>query len=143
MADKAATNRKAVRPKPDEIDVHVSKRLRARRVLLGLTQEGLAEHLGVTFPQVQKYEKGTNRISASRLYTLAQLLDCSMDYFFEGLPSSRRKRAVAARSDAAVLKLMGSAEGQALCKAFVGIKSSAQRKAAIKFLRAACSKTDH
>jgi transcriptional regulator with XRE-family HTH domain len=137
MAAKAAAKRQAVRPKPDEIDVHVSKQLRARRMLLGLTQEGLAEHLGVTFPQVQKYENGTNRISASRLYTLAGLLDCSMDYFFEGLPASRSKRAVGAKSDAAVLKLMGSAEGQALCKAFAGIKSPVQRKAAIAFLRAA------
>ena len=137
MVDKVAASRKPVRPKPDEIDVHVSKRLRARRMLLGQTQEGLAKHLGVAFAQVQKYENGTNRISASRLYTLARLLDCSMDYFFEGLPSSIKKRAVDARSDAAVLKLMGSAEGQALCKAFAGIKSPAQRKAAIKFLRTA------
>lgn len=135
MSDKAAVSRNPIRPKPDEIDVHVSKRLRARRMLLGLTQEGLAKHLGVAFAQVQKYENGTNRISASRLYTLANLLDCSMDYFFEGLPSSRKKRAVEARSDAAILKLMGSAEGQALCKAFVGIKSPAKRKAAIAFLR--------
>ena len=130
--------RKAVRHRSDQIDVHVSRRLRARRLILGVTQEELAEHLGVTFPQVQKYENGTNRISASRLYTLAQVLDCTTDYFFEDLPARKTKRASrVAMSEAAVAELMGSAEGFALCRAFVGIQTLAQRKAAIAFLRTA------
>ena len=68
---------------PDPIDVHVGSRIRARRVLLGLSQEKLADGLGITFQQVQKYERGTNRVSASRLYKIASLLDVTVSFFFE------------------------------------------------------------
>ena len=67
------------------VDIHVGDRLRARRTILGLTQDGLAEAVGLTFQQIQKYERGSNRIGASRLYQLARLLGVSVDYFFEGL----------------------------------------------------------
>ena len=67
------------------VDVHIGQRLRMRRKLAGLSQEQLAERLGVTFQQVQKYEKGTNRISASRLFGAARLLSVPVSYFFEGL----------------------------------------------------------
>ena len=67
------------------VDVHIGQRLRMCRKLAGLSQEQLAERLGVTFQQVQKYEKGTNRISASRLFNAAQLLSVPVSYFFEGL----------------------------------------------------------
>lgn len=69
----------------DLIDKHVGKQLRSRRILIGLSQEKLAEEIGVTFQQVQKYERGANRISASRLYTFSKLLEVSIDYFYEGL----------------------------------------------------------
>ncbi|MEM7170257.1 MAG: helix-turn-helix domain-containing protein [Pseudomonadota bacterium] len=68
-----------------DIDAHVGAQFRARRVLLGLSQTDLANGLGITFQQVQKYEKGTNRFSASRLYKAAQLLDVPVTYFFEGV----------------------------------------------------------
>ncbi len=68
--------------------MHVGSRVRSRRVLLGLSQEKLADGLGITFQQVQKYERGTNRISASRLYKTAGLLDVPVAYFFEGLGNS-------------------------------------------------------
>jgi transcriptional regulator with XRE-family HTH domain len=67
------------------VDVHVGRRLRERRVLIGLTQEQLATRLGVTFQQVQKYENGTNRLCASRLYQCACVLGVSILWFFEGL----------------------------------------------------------
>ena len=70
---------------PDPVDLHVGAQVRARRVLLGLSQEKLAEGLGVTFQQVQKYERGSNRISASRLYSMTQILDVPITYFFEGV----------------------------------------------------------
>ena len=70
------------------VDVHIGQRLRMRRKLAGLSQEQLAERLGVTFQQVQKYEKGTNRISASRLFGAARLLSVPVSYFFEGLATS-------------------------------------------------------
>jgi transcriptional regulator with XRE-family HTH domain len=70
------------------VDLHIGQRLRMRRKLAGLSQEQLAERLGITFQQVQKYEKGTNRISASRLFAAARLLSVPVSYFFEGLAAS-------------------------------------------------------
>ena len=70
------------------VDLHVGQRLRIGRKLAGLSQEQLAERLGVTFQQVQKYEKGTNRISASRLFGAARLLSVPVSFFFEGLATS-------------------------------------------------------
>lgn len=69
--------------KPDSVDVHVGKRLRVRRSLLGLSQEKLAEAIGLTFQQVQKYERGVNRISAGRLYQFSKILDVPIAYFYE------------------------------------------------------------
>ena len=70
---------------PDPIDVHVGKRLRLRRNILKMSQEKLGEATGVTFQQVQKYEKGSNRISASRLFDFAKVLGVNISYFFEDL----------------------------------------------------------
>jgi transcriptional regulator with XRE-family HTH domain len=68
------------------VDVHVGARVRQRRTLLGMTQTDLANALGLTFQQVQKYERGINRISASRLFELARVFDVPVDYFFEDMP---------------------------------------------------------
>lgn len=73
------------------IDVHVGRRLKARRRLLGLTQERLAKAVDIRFQQIQKYESGVNRISASRLWTLAKALDVSVAYFFDGMNGSEPK----------------------------------------------------
>jgi transcriptional regulator with XRE-family HTH domain len=70
---------------PEAIDAHVGTRLRSRRLELAISQQSLGRHLGVTFSQVQKYEKGSNRIGAGRLYHLATILDTSVQYFYEGL----------------------------------------------------------
>lgn len=70
---------------PSPIDIHVGKRLRARRIFLGMSQDDLAKKVGITFQQLQKYERGTNRVSASRLYLLSKVLDVSVSFFFEGL----------------------------------------------------------
>ena len=70
---------------PNPIDVHVGRRLRLRRTLLGLSQERLGELLGLTFQQVQKYERGANRIGSSRLYELSQILDVPVSFFFDDL----------------------------------------------------------
>ncbi|UTW54165.1 helix-turn-helix domain-containing protein [Kordiimonas sp. SCSIO 12610] len=69
---------------PDPIDVHVGQRVRARRKMLGLSQTELGNELGVTFQQVQKYERGTNRIGSSRLFKMSNTLDVPVAYFFEG-----------------------------------------------------------
>ncbi len=73
---------------PSPVDVHVGSRLRKRRTLLGMSQTTLAEALGLTFQQVQKYERGANRISSSRLYDLARVLDVPIRYFFDDMPAA-------------------------------------------------------
>jgi transcriptional regulator with XRE-family HTH domain len=74
--------------KPNPIDVHVGKRLRLRRTLLGMSQERLGELLGLTFQQVQKYERGVNRIGSSRLFELGHILDVPVSFFFDDLPDA-------------------------------------------------------
>lgn len=71
---------------PDPVDVHVGSRVRLRRTLLGLSQEKLGAALGLTFQQVQKYERGTNRIGSSRLYQLSKILDVPVSFFFDDMP---------------------------------------------------------
>jgi transcriptional regulator with XRE-family HTH domain len=74
--------------KPNPVDVHVGARVRLRRTLLGMSQEKLGEAIGLTFQQVQKYERGANRIGSSRLYDLARVLDVPVSFFFEDMPST-------------------------------------------------------
>ena len=76
---------------PRPVDVHVGARLRQRRTLLGLSQEKLGEAVGLTFQQIQKYERGANRIGASRLYQLSNVLDVSVSYFFDEMPGEVQK----------------------------------------------------
>jgi transcriptional regulator with XRE-family HTH domain len=73
---------------PNPVDVHVGNRVRARRTLLGLSQEKLGEAVGLTFQQIQKYERGSNRIGSSRLYQLSLILDVPIGYFFDDVPGS-------------------------------------------------------
>ena len=70
---------------PHPVDVHVGKRIRHRRWLVGMTQQQLAEHVGIKFQQIQKYETGANRVSASRLWDIADALEVEINFFFEGL----------------------------------------------------------
>jgi transcriptional regulator with XRE-family HTH domain len=75
---------------PDNMDIHVGQRIRVRRALLGLSQEKLAEAIGITFQQVQKYERGTNRVSAGRLFQLSSILEVPISYFFDQSVSQRQ-----------------------------------------------------
>jgi transcriptional regulator with XRE-family HTH domain len=79
---------------PNPIDVHVGERIRRRRRALGVSQDRLAEQLGLTFQQVQKYERGANRVSASKLYQIANTLQASVSFFFDGLPDPPRSLGV-------------------------------------------------
>jgi transcriptional regulator with XRE-family HTH domain len=74
--------------RPSPIDVHVGSRIRLRRTLLGMSQERLGEALGLTFQQVQKYERGVNRVGASRLFDLSRVLDVPISFFFDDMPDS-------------------------------------------------------
>jgi transcriptional regulator with XRE-family HTH domain len=76
----------------DDIDLHIGKRLRRRRRLLGLTQQQVAEGVGIRFQQIQKYECGANRISAARLWQLAQVLEVPVSYFYDGLVETPLRR---------------------------------------------------
>jgi len=78
-----SSGRMASKAFPNPIDVHVGQRIRQRRTLLGMSQEKLAEAIGLTFQQVQKYERGRNRVSSSRLFDLTRILDVPISYFFE------------------------------------------------------------
>ncbi|HEY8612319.1 MAG TPA: helix-turn-helix transcriptional regulator [Roseomonas sp.] len=93
--------------RPSPIDVHVGSRVRLRRTLLGMSQEKLGEALGLTFQQVQKYERGVNRIGASRLFDLARVLDVPIGFFFDDMPDSMGGVATGFRS-----RLAGLAETQ-------------------------------
>lgn len=73
--------------KPNPVDIHVGSRVRLRRTLLGLSQEKLGEAVGLTFQQIQKYERGANRIGSSRLYALSCILDVPVSFFFEDMPA--------------------------------------------------------
>jgi len=76
----------------DPVDIHVGSRVRLRRTLLGLSQEKLGEAVGLTFQQIQKYERGANRIGASRMYDLAHVLDVPVAFFFEDMPEGVKQR---------------------------------------------------
>jgi transcriptional regulator with XRE-family HTH domain len=116
---------------PNPIDVHVGSRVRTRRLILGMSQTKLADGLGVTFQQVQKYENGTNRISASRLQDVSGILQVPLDYFFKGAPG-RLKATGNAPSSAYVSDFILSADGLALAKAFTQIKNAKVRHHIVK-----------
>ncbi|MDY0872691.1 helix-turn-helix domain-containing protein [Dongia rigui] len=85
--ERKSSGRMASKGFPNPIDVHVGKKLQLRRTLLGMSQERLGTLIGLTFQQIQKYESGANRVSSSRLFDIAQVLDVSIPYFFEGMTS--------------------------------------------------------
>src|SRR6201988_3669252 len=85
---------------PNPIDRHVGSRVRMRRMMLGMSQEKLGDALGLTFQQVQKYEKGANRIGASRLQQISQILQVPVSFFFEGVPTQRTEQRTDGLSEA-------------------------------------------
>jgi transcriptional regulator with XRE-family HTH domain len=109
---------------PDPTDKHVGSRVRMRRLMLGMSQTRLADALGVSSQQVQKYEKGKNRISASRLQRIANVLQIPAAFFFDQLPRlpSAAKEEGAAPPPAYVSKFLASSDGLSLTKAFMKIK---------------------
>ncbi len=114
---------------PNFIDVHVGNRIRMRRQLVGMSQEKLGELLGITFQQVQKYEKGANRISASRLYMSAKVLGVAVQFFFDDLPGVESHGGLGeAREEDTVFSSLMNAEGVNLAKAFRDATSANKRK---------------
>ena len=114
---------------PNYIDVHVGSRIRMRRQLISMSQEKLGELLGITFQQVQKYEKGSNRISASRLFYAAKILGVPVQAFFEDLPGTDSAPGFSeASEESSVMSSMMNAEGIKLAKAFRDADNSTKRK---------------
>lgn len=132
--------------KPNPVDQHVGSRVRLRRMLLGMSQERLGESMGLTFQQVQKYEKGVNRIGASRLFQISKILDVPVQFFFEEAPHSDRRTTpgmAEADSEAFILEFLNSREGLELNRAFVKIADPKVRKSVVDLVRALSASADH
>ena len=114
---------------PNPTDKHVGARVRMRRMMLSMSQEKLGDALGLTFQQVQKYEKGANRIGASRLQQISKILDAPPSFFFEGAPNMPGHSGMGeAPSPAYVSDFLATSDGLSLTKAFMRIKSSKLRR---------------
>jgi transcriptional regulator with XRE-family HTH domain len=125
--------------RPNPVDIHVGGRVRFRRMLLGMSQERLAEQLGLTFQQIQKYEKGINRIGASRLYDLSQILGVPIQFFYEEAPGtdvSNNAPGFGERtSEVHIVEFLSSRDGLELNKAFVRITDPKLRRAVVELAR--------
>lgn len=126
--------------KPNPVDIHVGSRVRLRRTMLGMSQEKLGEAIGLTFQQVQKYERGANRVGASRLFELSRVLDVPVSFFFDDMPSEtamRSSRSHAGEDDAPIdLDPMAKRETLELVRAYYRIGESGVRKKVFELTKA-------
>ncbi len=127
--------------KPNPVDVHVGSRVRYRRMIIGMSQEKLGEKMNLTFQQIQKYEKGTNRIGASRLFQLSKILEVPVGYFFEdafanSAPSNPLQGMREPEQEAVLLDFLNSREGLDLNRAFAKIHDPKVRRRVIDLVRA-------
>ncbi|ESQ75697.1 helix-turn-helix domain-containing protein [Asticcacaulis sp. AC402] len=121
---------------PNPVDLHVGARVRMRRKFLGMSQEGLAEVIDLTFQQVQKYERGSNRISASKLYEIARALKAPVAYFFEGYGESEAVEGFSeSESEQFVHGFLMTTEGIELAEAFPRIRSAKLRRKVLELVR--------
>ena len=127
---------------PDNVDVHVGQRLRVRRSLLGMSQEKLAEAIGLTFQQIQKYERGINRISAGRLFQFSKILDVPVGYFYDKIGGSNETANYVGLSDnqqeafGGEEDIMQSKETIELVRAYYALGDATKRKEALRFFKA-------
>ena len=118
---------------PNPVDRHTGSRVRMRRLMLGMSQTKLAEKIGLTFQQVRKYEKGTNRMGSSRLQQMANILKVPVTFFFEGAPGQLRLDGTAP-SPAYVSDFLATTDGLTLTKAFMRIKDAELRRAIVRLV---------
>lgn len=131
--------------KPNPIDIHVGSRIRLRRTMLGMSQEKLGESLGITFQQIQKYEKGTNRVGASRLQNISSILNVPVSFFFEDAPgdhSSTPGGLEEASSSNYVVDFLSSSEGLQLNRAFVKIADPRVRRRIVDLVKTLAADAD-
>jgi transcriptional regulator with XRE-family HTH domain len=121
---------------PNPIDKYVGSRVRMRRMMLGMSQEKLGNALGLTFQQVQKYEKGTNRIGASRLQQISNILQVPVSFFFDGAPDTgmRPNELSEAPSPLYVADFLATSDGLALTRAFMRISDSKLRRKIVELV---------
>lgn len=129
---------------PNPIDRHVGSRVRMRRMMLGMSQEKLGDALGLTFQQVQKYEKGANRIGASRLQQISQILQVPVEFFFEGAPNltGNTSGMSEAPSPTFVADFLATSDGLALTRAFMRIGDSKLRRRIVDLVEAIAGEAD-
>lgn len=131
--------------KPNPIDIHVGSRIRLRRTMLGMSQEKLGESLGITFQQNQKYEKGTNRVGASRLQNISNILNVPVSFFFEDAPGEAQS-ALAGMGESSssnyVVDFLSSSEGLQLNRAFVKINDPKVRRRLVDLVKALAAEAD-
>ncbi len=141
LTDDAEPDEKGSR-RPNPIDTHVGSRVRLRRMLLGMSQEKLGEKLGLTFQQVQKYEKGVNRVGASRLFDLSAVLGVPIQFFYDEAPAGESRVAsqqpgfAEKASESYIFDFLNTREGLELNKAFARIQDPKARRAIIDLVRA-------
>ncbi len=123
---------------PNPIDIYVGSRVRQRRTMLGMNQEALARRLDLSFQQIQKYERGTNRIGSSRLFQLSQILDVPIGYFFEGVPKDGTRRADGSEPKAVpeIANPQSKRETLELVRAFTKIPDPVVRKRLLEVAKA-------
>jgi transcriptional regulator with XRE-family HTH domain len=127
---------------PNPVDRHVGSRVRMRRIMLGMSQEKLGDALGLTFQQVQKYEKGTNRVGASRIQQISEILQVPVSFLFEGSPSgaSGSEGFSEATSPAYVADFLATSEGLALTRAFTRISDPRLRRSIVELVEQIASR---
>jgi transcriptional regulator with XRE-family HTH domain len=118
---------------PDSVDKQIGVRVRMRRLTLDMPQEKLAEALGVSFQQVQKYEKGVNRIGAGRLQQVADVLQVPITFFYEAVPVPRKSKSAL---PSFISDFLGSSDGLALAQAFVSVRDARQRRCIVILVEA-------
>jgi len=118
---------------PNPVDKYVGSRVRMRRIMLGMSQEKLGEALGLTFQQIQKYEKGTNRVGASRIQQISEILEVPVSFLFEGGPTCSPNSGgfIEGTSPAYVSDFLATAEGLALTRAFTRITDTKLRRCVV------------
>jgi transcriptional regulator with XRE-family HTH domain len=121
--------------KANPVDAHVGYRVRVRRMLIGMSQERLGELLGLTFQQVQKYERGINRIGAGRLFEVAEILGVPISFFYEGVDGVQAAGGAGGGQPSAVMDFLSSSEGIQLSTAFMSIKDVKVRRRILDLVR--------
>src|SRR5215203_2966592 len=129
---------------PQDVDRHVGSRVRMQRMAIGVSQEKLGDACGITLQQIQKYEKGMNRMGASRLHQIARVLQVPVEFFYEGAPSDSQSGGASAMEKGArsITDFLATSEGLELVKAFMAVKDAKVRRRIIDMAKAVASREE-